>query len=1811
MTAAWLHGKGKRQSRGKSGKKAVLRRYRPTIEPLELRLTPTSFYVDTLSDSTAVNLSSGVDGGGFTSVRSALQAANNTAGADTIFLGTGTYTLSLAGANENAAATGDLDVTDSLTIQGLGVGSTTIDAAAIDRVLDIFAGATVTLKDLTITGGDLTGEGGGIRNAGTLTLDNVVISDNISRGDNGGGTLANPAPTGGTQNGLGGGIYNSGTLTISASTITGNTAQGGRGGSSSSYGSGGGGGGLGAGGGLFNFGGTVNITSSTFDSNAATGGDGNFGGPGYTGPGSAGGGAGGSGGNTGVVGLNGTGGSYGGGGGGGGAASTPTGQGGNGGSGGFGGGGGGGGNTASSGGAGGTGGGAGGAGLENSGFGGGGGGGGGMGAGGAIFNRSGTINVTNVTLSGNTATGGNGGGAFATSGATSGSGADGRGGGLFVQAGTVNAVNVTIASNTANGGAAGGFYGSGSTAVSGAAGSGAGGGVYNLGGTVRALNTLIADGTAASSPDYFGALTSQGHNLLEATSGASVTGTTTGNITGVDPGLAAIADNGGPTKTQAIGVSSVAFGNGTATGAPSVDQRGVERMGATDIGAYEYNAFVVTSTNNYGEGSLYQAILNNEATAGGNTITFHIGSAGSKHTITPFLYAEGSSNSLPAITKPVTIDGWSQGGASYQGPPLIELDGIYANDGQFAGSNGLVIASSDVTVRGLAINDYNFNGNSAIYVSTGFGSSITNIWIYGNYIGTDLGGQAAKANGYGITVGNPAYGVLIGTNADGTNDAAERNVISGNQYVGIQIDGSYNTVAGNFIGISADGYSSLANGTGLVVGNTGNVIGGTASGAGNVISGNSNQGVFVGEGGLDTEVVGNNIGTSASGYFSIGNVGAGVTVGFDASGTLILDNLIAGNGGAGVELVSTGSSTVQGSTFGYYSDGFGAGNGGAGISIDGNSSGNIIGGVNAGEANTIIFSGGAGVSVASGSRNSIRGNIITDNSGLAIDLGADGSTANDTGDGDAGANGLQNYPEITSATLDSSGSLTLLLAVPSATSNAAYALTIDVYYVDSLGNPTELLGSFSYAAASAQNVISAALSALSATSSSRIAVTATDANGNTSELSPAFEVNVPPVLSGNQTPVSFAQGDAPVILDAGLSYSDGDLGQSLTSATLDVTIVSGGASQDLVQVLGEIPGRGAITVSGNVVAYEGVDFATFSAGGASNSLVFTFNGNASSAAISKLLTRLAFSTTSSSNATRTLTLTFNDGFGGTDSIDETVTITNIAPYAVGLTPSSDILDEGSTLTLNVAFVDPDASDTHVVTIDWGDGSAAETYTLSAGVQSSDFQHLYADDNPTHTPSDSYKITVSVTDGKSTPVLAERSIVVANVAVEVFAGPESFQAEGDLFVGMGYVVDPGTDSFVVTVDYGDGTGVQNVSLSGKDFDLSHVYAVEGSYTVIVRAADDDGGLSQASFFVHVFVAGPVQPARITAQPGQTASDQSGNISATLIRSPLSVGDGYLVVAELPPDSGPQGLSIYSTAGFDRIATFDVREINLYPFDVAVVTFDVVSPNGQIPELTFLDPVSGLPLKVITSKFAAQPEGPVLVAPNRFRFTIQFDATSRPALTTLKGTLFTVVVPAVQNEADQQPRQPFFLAQIFSPQNGVNLPPLEVTFQRGSFSGSDGPLLAAQSNQAASIDPGGGGDSTRTDTAFVQEMLSDVHNAFWNAGTELEGRPEISPQPPANIPQLDIPPEMIDVVFGEADQMTPMVVLQCEPYEVFATEPMAAFVQEIEAELAPQHRPVPTRVPAVVGLIAGAAAGLTIGQPRISRRRPRTAKRRPRT
>ncbi|MCO6459234.1 MAG: hypothetical protein J5I93_28325 [Pirellulaceae bacterium] len=546
------------------------------LEPLEDRRLLATFTVNSTLDAPDAIPGDGMadDGFGNATLRAAIMESNALPGADTINLPPGNYLLTIAGRLEDQAATGDLDITDELTIVGADRATTVIDAGLLDRVFHLPTGSTASISGVTITGGLATddgsspgtGQGGGVLNVfGSLTLTDALITGNQAVGDLG-------------QNGQGGGIYDVvGSLSLVDSTISGNQALGGELG------------GIAQGGGVYSFGSTATASNSSITGNQALGADDTFG----TGGGAAQGGgifseisswllideASISGNQAiGGAGLAGPIGSSGGTAEGGGiysqsssfeflSAPGVTGT------------------TISGnqavGGAGGDG--------DQLGVGGN----GGSAAGGGIFaGLSDTWVQYNSTLSSNLAQGGDGGSAPD---GIDGSGGDALGGNARLNFGAdVTFFHVTIAQGQAVGGSAGG--------PAGLDGSGQGGGIaYEfLDDLVVLKSTIVAANSASTgAPDVLGGFVSNGFNLIGDATGSSGFGAV-GDLVGtsdspIDPVLGPLQDNGGPTFTHALLPGSPALDAADINDFLPTDQRRLPRpqdgnddgIPIPDIGAFE------------------------------------------------------------------------------------------------------------------------------------------------------------------------------------------------------------------------------------------------------------------------------------------------------------------------------------------------------------------------------------------------------------------------------------------------------------------------------------------------------------------------------------------------------------------------------------------------------------------------------------------------------------------------------------------------------------------------------------------------------------------------------------------------------------------------------------------------------------------------------------------------------------------------------------------------------------------------------------------------------------------------------------------------------------------------------------------------------------------------------------------------------------------------------------------------------------------------------------------------------------------------
>jgi hypothetical protein len=467
------------------------------------------------------------------------------------------------------------------------------------------------------------------------------------------------------------------------------------------------------------------------------------------------------------------------------------------------------------------------------------------------------------------------------------------------------------------------------------------------------------------------------------------------------------------------------------------------------------DTFLVTIKDDSGPGSLRQAIVDANAHPNGSApnpdvIAFAIPSTGVQ-TISP-------STSLPVVTDPVIIDGYTQAGASANtngaGEGLntvltVQLDGINIPLAESL-SVGLEVTSGQTVIRGLIINRF--------YAGIRFRGGGGNI-VVGNYIGTDpLGTFAPKVN---YPEDQQNLGAVLEDCSNtriGGRDPAARNLFAGNVFGDVLLTGfgtKSNVVEGNIMGLKASGTTFLradnAWGSGSNVrlenGASENLIGGTVPEARNVMGGMSRGihfavvfSVVDGEPATHNLVKGNYIGLDVTGTKptdSDTSQGGGIilkghfnVIGGTEPGAR---NIISGSyaGGIIIDYNSmfpdpskppyTTNNRIQGNFIGTDASGLRpVPNGRFGIEIKGDCSNNMIGGVEPGAGNVIAYHTLHGIELhqgfpKSGTGNAILGNSIYANNQLGIDLNDDGPSPNDDDDADGGPNNRQNYPALDAA----------------------------------------------------------------------------------------------------------------------------------------------------------------------------------------------------------------------------------------------------------------------------------------------------------------------------------------------------------------------------------------------------------------------------------------------------------------------------------------------------------------------------------------------------------------------------------------------------------------------------------------------------------------------------------------------------------------------------------------------------------------------------------------------------------------------------
>ncbi len=338
---------------------------------------------------------------------------------------------------------------------------------------------------------------------------------------------------------------------------------------------------------------------------------------------------------------------------------------------------------------------------------------------------------------------------------------------------------------------------------------------------------------------------------------------------------------------------SPALNSGTefvAGGAPATDHDGGPRTvgslpdrGALESAISDIDTLFVTSTANSGAGTLRQAIIDSNQTLNAERIEFNLGPASGCP------YAISLTSPLPAVTSPLTIDGFSQAGSSantrddsYDGVHCVVLSGSVSQGLRLQPAAGQVI-----TVMGLAFQRF----TSAAIEADGAGS----VRIWGNTFGV-LTNPLVPAGFLGDAI---AINGTVGTYIGGAG-AVRVNLIGNADGAGVRLtdcDGC--SVRGNLIGVRADGHSELGNGVGVLA------VGGDGAIADNVIGHSATQGLRVEGATASYNVSFNRIGEARALIppfdlpYEIPNGGNGIRL-VGGSGHVVTKNTIAHNATDGV-----------------------------------------------------------------------------------------------------------------------------------------------------------------------------------------------------------------------------------------------------------------------------------------------------------------------------------------------------------------------------------------------------------------------------------------------------------------------------------------------------------------------------------------------------------------------------------------------------------------------------------------------------------------------------------------------------------------------------------------------------------------------------------------------------------------------------------------------------------------------------------------------------------------------------------------------
>ena len=273
----------------------------------------------------------------------------------------------------------------------------------------------------------------------------------------------------------------------------------------------------------------------------------------------------------------------------------------------------------------------------------------------------------------------------------------------------------------------------------------------------------------------------------------------------------------------------------------------------------------------------------------------------------------------------------------------------------------------------------------------------------------------------------------------------------------------------------------------------------------------------------------------------------------------------------------------------------------------------------------------------------------------------------------------------------------------------------------------------------------------------------------------------------------------------------------------------------------------------------------------------------------------------------TVSLDLTDATGPEPGIAFAGVTVNAASGSTGpsfLSGDTTTLTGTGAFTRTVSFTDPSGG-TFTGTVDYGDGNGPHTLSINSNASTFGLSDVYAANG-------TYTVTVSLSDG-TTSSTGTYTVVVSGLgatptAPVVNLGGNASLLSGGMLTQNDTITDNGPGPLTATVDYGDGSGPQTLTVTGGSFTLNHTYTQAGTYTVTVTATDN--GLTGTSTISALVQSAQSQSPPVVGFPSDAIANSG--LSLTLTGTVTDTGPGPLTATvDYGDGTGPQTLAV--TAG----------------------------------------------------------------------------------------------------------------------------------------------------------------------------------------------------------------------------------------------------------------------------------------------------------